>query len=89
MFRDYWLNESVRKMLYHHLDVLRENIKLKKELEKKQKLIKYYRKEKKKLVKQLDLYRSGTYTINNINPDTWCITYHYTPRDKAKNNFIS
>ena len=54
MRRDFWINESVHKLIVRHLEIIRDNIKLRKELEKKQKLIRYYRKEKRKLKEKLD-----------------------------------
>jgi hypothetical protein len=47
----------MHKLIARHLEIIRENIKLRKELEKKQKLIRYYRKEKRRLIKELDQYR--------------------------------
>ena len=83
MFRDFWINESVAKLIQQHLKLIKENIRLKRELESKQKRIKYYKKEKKRLVSELDeAYKfidtyvyHGSYTITDINKDTWCITF--------------
>lgn len=88
MRRDFWINDTMHKLIIKHLKMQWENIKLRKELEKKQKLIRYYRKEKRKLIKELDQYRYWSFTIHEINPDKWCISYHYTPRNK-KNRFTS
>lgn len=88
MRRDFWINESVHKLIARHLEIIRENIKLRKELEKKQKLIRYYRKEKRRLIKELDQYRYWSITIHEMDDGTWCISYHYTPRNK-KDRFTS
>ena len=68
-------------MIQQHLEVLKENIRLEEELENKQKVIRYYRKEKKRLKRELDeaydfIDRYVYHNTDNI--------HHFIPRNHKK-----